>query len=185
MPTLLHIPLDPSCRILRIILSEKGLETDLQVERSWERRQDFMVLNPAGDVPVLIDGDGTTLMAVGRDLSMALEYLEERYPEPMLIGADPVSRAETRRLVAWFCQKFAAEVTDGLAGEKLLKPQTGATPNGDAIRAGKANIHYHLDYIGYLADRRHYLAGNQVTLADIAAAAHLSAIDYIGDGLPE
>lgn len=181
MITLLHIPLDPGCRILRMMLAEKGIDAHLEMERAWERRQEFMALNPAGSVPVLIDQDGTTLTAVGRDLSMLLEYVEEVYPDPPLIGRDPLAKAEVRRLVGWFHHKFALEVTDGLVGEKLLKPQAGETPNGEAIRAGKANIHYHLDYIAYLVDRRHYLATETVTLADIAAACHLSSIDYLGD----
>ncbi|HET6222763.1 MAG TPA: glutathione S-transferase family protein, partial [Dongiaceae bacterium] len=54
-------------------------------------------------------------------------------------------------------------------------------PDSQAIRAGNANIHYHLDYIAWLADRRNWLAGDDFSLADIAAAAHLSALDYIGD----
>lgn len=182
MATLLHIPFDPACRIVRVTLLEKGVSASLEVERSWERRDSFLALNPAGDVPVLVDGDGTTVMAVGRDLSGPLEYLEEVYPDPALIGTDPVARAEVRRLIAWFTQKFGGEVTDCLAGEKLLKLQMGGgTPEPDMIRIGKANIDYHLDYIAYLVDRRHYLAGETVTLADIAAACHLSVIDYTGD----
>ncbi len=54
-------------------------------------------------------------------------------------------------------------------------------PNASAIRAGHQNIHYHLDYIAWLCDRRRWLAGESFSLADIAAAAHLSAIDYLGD----
>ena len=54
-------------------------------------------------------------------------------------------------------------------------------PNASAIRAGLANIHYHLDYIAWLCDRRRWLGGERFSLADIAAAAHLSAVDYLGD----
>ena len=54
-------------------------------------------------------------------------------------------------------------------------------PHGPSIRAGHANIHYHLDYIGFLTEKRKWLAGDNFSLADIAAAAHLSTIDYIGD----
>jgi glutathione S-transferase len=99
-----------------------------------------------------------------------------------LIGKDALQRAETRRLISWFDQKFNTEVTENLVGEKMMKRFSKAgQPHGPSIRAGHANIHYHLDYIGFLTERRKWLAGNHFSLADICAAAHLSAIDYIGD----
>jgi glutathione S-transferase len=110
------------------------------------------------------------------------EYLDEVYPEVNLLGTDPLGRAEVRRLVSWFDVKFNREVTDNLVGEKLMKQVLKlGEPHGPSIRAGHANIHYHLDYIGFLTEKREWLAGNTFSLADIAAAAHLSAIDYIGD----
>jgi Glutathione S-transferase len=54
-------------------------------------------------------------------------------------------------------------------------------PFAPAIRAGLANIHYHLDYVAFLAERRPWLAGPTFTLADVAAAVQLSCVDYIGD----
>ena len=49
------------------------------------------------------------------------------------------------------------------------------------IRAARHNIRYHLAYIGWLVRARDWLAGNELTYADLAAAAHLSAADYLGD----
>jgi glutathione S-transferase len=54
-------------------------------------------------------------------------------------------------------------------------------PNSQAIRAGHANLPHHLDYIGYLVDRRRWLAGDHFSVADITAAAQLSTLDYLGD----
>ncbi|MEC7575875.1 MAG: glutathione S-transferase family protein, partial [Pseudomonadota bacterium] len=97
-------------------------------------------------------------------------------------GHDPVQKAEVRRLTCWFDIKFNQEVTENLVGEKLMKRFLKmGEPHGPSIRAGHANIHYHMDYIGFLTEKRNWLAGDQFSLADIAAAAHLSAIDYIGD----
>lgn len=178
MRTLFHLWLHPFSRKVRIVLAEKNLEFDLQIEKVWERRTEFLALNPAGDVPVLVEQDGTTLA----NSQVICEYLEEVYPEQNLLGHDPVQRAETRRLVSWFDVKFNREVSDNLVGEKLMKRflQMGE-PHGPSIRAGHANIHYHLDYIGFLTEKRKWLAGDNFSLADITAAAHLSAIDYIGD----
>ncbi|HIL27890.1 MAG TPA: glutathione S-transferase family protein [Micavibrio sp.] len=177
MRTLFHLWLHPFSRKVRIVLAEKGLEFDLKIEKIWERRTEFLALNPAGDVPVLIEPDGTTLA----NSQVICEYIEEVYNEVSLLGTDPVQRAETRRLISWFDVKFNREVTDNLVGEKLMKRFLKlGEPHGPSIRAGHANIHYHLDYIGFLTEKRQWLAGNDFSLADIAAASHLSAIDYIG-----
>src|SRR6201985_3313331 len=63
----------------------------------------------------------------------------------------------------------------------MREKKGGGPPATDVIRAAKVNVRYHLAYIGWLAQRRNYLAGDQLTYADLAAAAHLSAIDYLGD----
>jgi glutathione S-transferase len=179
MRILYHHWLSPFCRKIRISLAEKGLPFTLTVENVWERREEFLALNPACDVPVLIEADEKTILA---DSQVISEYLDEVYPERSLIGADPISRAETRRLTLWFDVKFNAEVTTNLVGEKMMKRLARqGQPDAQAIRAGLSNIHDHLSYISYLADERRWLAGDHLSLADITAAAHLSVIDYIGD----
>ncbi|MFN4090369.1 MAG: glutathione S-transferase family protein [Alphaproteobacteria bacterium] len=178
MPKLYHIPLSPYCRKVRIALREKGIEADLEAEPVWERRDPFLELNTAGTVPVYVDDDGTAIC----DSAAICEYLEEVQPEPILIGRSPAERAETRRLIAWFDGKFAREVTDQLYGEKVVKRmlRTGE-PSSAAIRAGKVNVVYHLEYVAWLTERRNWLGGDSFSLADIAAAAHLSTIDFLGD----
>lgn len=178
MRVLYHLWMHPFSRKVRLALSEKKLDYDLKIEKVWERRTEFLALNPAGDVPVLVEEKGTTLA----NSQVICEYLDEVYPDVPLIGKDPVQRAETRRLVSWFDMKFNKEVTENLVGEKLMKRVLKlGEPHGPSIRAGHANIHYHLDYIGFLIEKRSWLAGDDFSLADIAAASHLSAIDYIGD----
>ena len=116
------------------------------------------------------------------DATAICEYIEECHPDPALMGRNLLERAEVRRLVAWFDVKFNQEVSDLLLGEKALKRFKGeGEPDSRRVRAGCANIRTHLDYIGWLADRRAWLAGESFSMADIAAAAHLSAVDYLGD----
>jgi glutathione S-transferase len=178
MRLLYHFPLDPHSRKVRLALKEKQLEFALELERPWERREPFLALNPAGEIPVLVEPDGHAFA----DSTAICELLEERYPELPLLGPDMVSRAEVRRLVGWFDHKFHHEVTRNLVDEKIGKRLAGrGGPDSAAIRAGKANIRTHLDYVGWLSDRRCWLAGEQVSLADLAAAAQLSAVDYLGD----
>jgi len=178
MRTLYHLWLSPYSRKVRLVLGEKKLPFEMRMERTWDRRPEFLAMNPAGKVPVLEDEDGEVVA----DSYAICEYLEERYPEPTLLGATPAERAETRRLTAWFDTKFHAEVTSRIVGEKVAKKFMGlGEPSSEAIRSGCENVHGHLDYIAFLAERRNWLAGETVSLADLAAGAHLSCVDYLGD----
>ncbi len=178
MRTLHHFPLQPQSRKVRLLLREKLLECDLIVERPWERREEFLRLNPAGETPILIEDNGQVLIG---DYAIA-EYLEETYPDPPMIGREAKERAEIRRLIHWFDTKFHREVTQHLLDERIMKRLTGrGQPDSSAIRAGKINIGIHLAYISWLVERRNWLAGAELSLADLTAAAHLSAIDYLGD----
>jgi glutathione S-transferase len=182
MPTLYHLWLCPFARKVRIVLGEKKLEFDLVIEKVWERREEFLALNPAGEVPVFIErSDGEAGVALAESDAIC-EYLEEVYPDPPLIDGDAFARAEIRRLVAWFDLKFHREVTQNLVDEKINKRFLGlGAPSSVAIRAGRANIGTHLAYIEYLMARHNWLAGDSFSLADIAAGAQLSCIDYLGD----
>ncbi len=178
MRRLYHLPLDPGSRKVRLILQEKRLDFALKIEKVWERREAFLSLNPAGEVPVLVEPDGTILA----NAQVIAEYLDEVYPAPPLLPGSPIDRAETRRLVAWFDEKFAQEVSDLLVEQKVMRRFLGlGHPDVEAMRAAHANVHYHLDYVSWLSDRRTWLAGRNLTVADFAAAAHFSVIDYLGD----
>ncbi len=178
MRVLYHLWLSPFCRKVRIVLHEKKIEFEMRAEQVWERREAFLALNPAGEVPVLVEPDGTTLSGS----LIICECLDEINPEPPLLGSHPFQRAEVRRLVLWFDAKFNREVTENLVGEKITKRFLGlGQPDSGAIRAGHANIHTHLDYIAFLIGQRKWLAGDFFSLADVTAAAHLSCVDYVGD----
>ena len=191
MRTLYHLWLCPFARKVRIVLAEKKLPFELEIEKVWERREDFLALNPAGEVPVLIEANeaaGEPQVIV--DSTAICEYLEEIEPQPPLLGEGAIERAEIRRLVAWFDLKFQREVTVNLVDEKVNKRFLGlGAPSSSAIRAGHTNIAVHLAYIEYLIERRNWLAGENFSLADVAAAAQISGVDYVGDvpweGFPE
>jgi glutathione S-transferase len=178
MWTLYHHPSHPGSRKVRLALSELNIPCTVELESYWLRRPEFTRLNVSGEVPVLLLDEGQSVVG---DAAIC-EFIDEVKPDHTLLGPSLEQRSETRRLLQWFDQKFAREVTDNIIGEKLMKrlEHTGS-PVADAIRAGIANIHYHLDYIGWLTERRNWLAGNEFSLADCAAAAHISLIDYLGD----
>jgi len=177
MNRLYHVPLSPFCRKVRLALAEKRIEVELIEERYWERSPDFLRRNPAGKVPVLRI-DGRTLC----ESQAICEYLEETQPSVSLMPDTPAARAEMRRLVFWFDDKFHDEVTSKLLYERVNKKLTGeGYPDSRNVKSGAQRIKFHLDYMGWLLDQRRWLAGDRMSLADFAAAAHLSALDYISD----
>ncbi|MFN3936816.1 MAG: glutathione S-transferase family protein [Gemmobacter sp.] len=177
MNRLFHFPLSPYCRKVRLTLAEKRIEVELVEERYWEQGADFLRRNPAGKVPVL-RLDGRTLS----ESQAICEYLDETHPAPPLLPRDPDGRYEVRRLCAWFDDKFHDEVTSKLVYERVNKKIMGqGYPESRAIKFGASRIKYHLDYMGWLLEGRRWLAGDAMTLADFAAAAHLSCLDYISD----
>ena len=186
MLTLFHHPLSPQSRYVRLILSEYGIPVRLVDERFWERREEFLLLNPAGEVPVLVAEGQPAVPGAG----VIAEFVEESLPPSeavaRLMPPHAADRVEVRRLASWFNAKFEAEVSGPLVLERVFKrymtrEQGGGSPDTDALRAARHNIRYHLAYVGWLARSRDWLAGEHMSLADLAAAAHLSAMDYLGE----
>ena len=186
MSTLFHHTFCPHSRFVRLVLNEYGIEVRLIEERTWERRRDFLVINPAGTTPVLVDEGQPPVPGA----PIIAEFLDETHGAKLgdrrLMPQETGPRVEVRRLMSWFNDKFFAEVSGPLTGERFYKrhlpPEAGGgAPDTEVIRAARHNIRYHLAYIGWLVRARDWLAGNELTYADLAAAAHLSAADYLGD----
>ena len=177
MLRLYHFPLSPFCRKVRLCLSEKRVEAELVEEKYWERSADFLRRNPAGKVPIL------RIQAKTFTESMAIcEYLEYIHPDPELIPKAADERYEVRRLVAWFDDKFHHEVTSKLLYERVIKKISGGGfPDSKNVKEGARSIKFHISYMEWLLERRRWLAGENMSLADFAAAAHLSTLDYISD----
>jgi glutathione S-transferase len=186
MLTLFHHPFCPHSRFVRLVLGEYGLSVRAVEERVWERRQEFLVLNPACTTPVLVEEGHPAIPGA----AIIAEYLDEtrgaELGERRLLPLESGARVEVRRLTNWFNDKFFAEVSGPIVTERCYKrhmriEQGGGPPDTDAIRAARANVRYHLAYVGWLVRTRDWLAGERMSFADLAAAAHLSAVDYLGD----
>lgn len=180
MRMLHHWRLDPFSRQARLALAEKRMKARLVEERVWDGRQDFLALNPAGTTPVLVLDPGPlrTIVVGSRAI---LEFLEEVEPEPALIPGRPAERAEARRIADWFDRKYDAEVNSTLLFETIAKRMMGqGAPAAGALAAGREALRRHVGYVSQLAEGRGWLAGDRFTIADIAAAAHLSCADYLG-----
>jgi glutathione S-transferase len=186
MLTLYHHTFTPRCRFIRLIMAECGLSAEFVQEHAWRRRSEFLALNPAGQVPVLIENEGTPVCGA----QVIMEYLDEtmalRTPAQRLMPDSPDKRAEMRRLVDWFLVKMGGESVDLLVHEKIHKLEMtkdagGGPPDSKLLRVARANLRHHMRYIGYLANNRNWLAGDALSYADLAAAAHLSVADYLGE----
>lgn len=174
---LYHSFLSPFCRKVRLVLAEKKIEVELVEERYWESPPDLRRRNPAGKLPVL-RYRGNMLA----ESQAIIEYLDEAHPNPPLMPQTPLERHEVRRLCAWFDDKFNAEVTQPIMGERVWKKITRAGyPDSRLVKDGLRAIKEHIDYLSSLLEDRRWLAGDVLTLADFTAAAHFSCLDYISD----
>ncbi|BBE73700.1 glutathione S-transferase family protein [Oharaeibacter diazotrophicus] len=186
MLKLFHHPFSSASRFVRLMLAEHEAKVEMVVERPWERRPDFLALNPAATVPVMVENDGPPIVGP----ATIMEYVDETrgyaLSDRRLMPNHPEARAEMRRLVDWFGHKMQDEVTQYFAMEKLLKLEIpaslgGGAPDNQVLRVARLNVKHHLRYIGWLAGTRNWLAGDRLTFADLAAAAELSVIDYLGE----
>jgi glutathione S-transferase len=186
MLTLFHHPLFPACRFVRLSFGEYGEELALIEEKPWLRRKEFLTLNPAATLPVLLAESDEPIVGA----TVIAEYVDETRGvlkrDKRLFVEDPLARAEIRRLVDWYLVKTEADVARHLVRERVLKPvmaseHGGGAPDSGAIRAARANVRQHMKYTNWLAGTRNWLAGTRLTYADMAAAAALSVLDYLGE----
>lgn len=187
MNRLTHFPLCPHSRSIRLVLNEMQIEHELQLELPWAWRKAFLAMNPGGNLPVL-ELENHMVLAGTYPIS---EYLaEEAASDPgastgttPLFPGDIEARAEARRLVDWFHIKCHREVTQDLLYEKHYARAAsvkGHSPDSSVLIATSQNLKQHMRYIGFLIDYRRWLAGDELSFADLAAAGHVSCLDYLG-----
>lgn len=183
MASLIHFSLDPFSRRMRLALAEYGAAVEMLEEEPWAPSADIFSLNPSGTLPIYVEDSSTVICGV----EAIGEYLEEsRNEAASLIPGSVTERAEVRRLVGWFDTKFYAEVSEPALTEKIIRrfmtrEAGGGAPDMGRVRIAMNRLRPHLVYISQLANDRDWLAGAHLSLADLAAAAHVSVIDYLGD----
>lgn len=150
-------------------------------ENFWEKRKSFIAMNPAGEIPILFDNSSANLV-IGS--SVIIEYIEEKYQNgKSFIGDNYAKRSEVRRLQSWFDQKFYNEIGRCITNERYFNrfQKASNAPSSENIHNARKNLPIHFSYIEYILESRKYLAGDQISVADFAAGAHISVIDYFGD----
>ena len=181
MYRLYHHPVCPFSRKVRIHLNAKEIGVELIQENFWERRKEFIAMNVAGTVPVLFDNSNSAVVC---NSSTIIEYIEEKHSETEnFLGESFVNKSEVRRIQNWFDEKFYYEVSKYILNERFFNRYLpGATsPNSEVLRVARRNLNAHMTYIEYLLETRKYLAGDHISVADFAAAAQISVLDYFGD----
>ncbi len=187
MHTLTHFRLCPHSRSIRLLLAELEIGFALVEERPWEYRPELLAMNPAGELPVLALEGGPTLCgayAISEFVSEEMKGKQGGTHGAPLFPGSRVERAEVRRLVDWFHGKLNREVTREILEERVYRAYRSdnpGAPDTTILRAVRANLRYHMSYISYLAYDRGWIAGDDMSFADLAAAAHLSCLDYLDE----
>jgi glutathione S-transferase len=186
MLTLFHHPMSAACRFVRLTFGEFDEQISLIEEKPWQRRPEFLALNPAGSLPVLLAEADYAVCGY----SVIAEYLDETRGtmrrDRRLFAEDPIMRAEIRRLADWYLGKMENDVTRHLVRERVFKlhmpaTQGGGAPDSAAIRAARTNIRQHMKYTDWLADTRNWFGAERYSYADAAAASAISVLDYLGE----
>ena len=184
MRTLFSYPLCPFSRKVRLVLGEKKISFTLENEPIWKKREDFLDLNPAGQVPVFIDDIAGKPFVIHESQAIC-EHLEETTPTPSLMpkmsDTSIIERTTIRQICLFIDSVFYPEVGHKIVYEKSLKRLMGqGSLNSKNLRIGAQNLAKHLDYFSWLLEKHTWLAGESMTLADLTLAAHLSCLDYFG-----
>ena len=180
MKRLYHWPLDPAGRLVRLVLGEKGEAFDLFESTPWAPHPDVSALAHGAVAPALVEA-GPAGKAFACGTRAICEQMEELKPTPALLPEDPNERAEARRLWAWV-EAGCEEVTDKLLTERVMQwVRRDRQPDSEKLRRGAHALRGRLTFLNGMVEMNGYLAGRTLSLADLSAAAHLSAYDYFGD----
>ena len=170
MRRLVHLLMSPASRLVRLALAEKRVPCQLASPE-----------DPQAHLPVLVDLDGRSVTG----LWAIVDHLEGAHPEPPLLPDDAVERADALRMLDWAMTHFQDEVCRRIVFQKAPQAHTGSNtrqaPDMQTVRLGRQALRGSLPHLGALADRHGFLASREVSLADLAMAAHLSALDYFGE----
>ncbi|MEO0618873.1 MAG: glutathione S-transferase family protein [Pseudomonadota bacterium] len=193
MASLRHYRLCPHSRAARILLAEAGIICELIDDKPWEWAPDRLALDPAGELPVLSGPHGLVVGGIYPISEwVADSAFDERAGERDVtrrahaFSGSASERAEIRRLAAWFTGKMDREVTRLLLEERIYArfrasvADQATGPDPEVLRVAAANMSEHLRYLEHLTSGRKWLAGDVLTFADMAAAAQLSVVDYLG-----
>ena len=158
---------DPFSHRCRIVLFEKGMDFEVIDVDLANKTEDLAVLNPYGSVPVLVERD-----LVLSEANIINEYIDERFPHPQLMPADPVMRARARLFLYSFEQDLFSYV-------KALESSDEAV----AAKARKT-VSDNLTQLVPIFSRQAYLLGDEYSMLDVAVTPLLWRLEHYGIQMP-
>ncbi len=179
----LYNSLGPNPRLVRVFMLEKGIEIpaeEIDIMGGANRQAPYTDKNPGGQMPALELDDGSVLA----ETVAICEYLEEKNPEPPLIGATPEERAATRMWVRRIEFKITNPLTDGFRyaeGLAMFEERMHTIPQ--AADDLKALAREGLAWLDEQLAGRDYIAGDRLTLADILLYTFLDFGAGVGQGV--
>ncbi|MDX2167319.1 MAG: glutathione S-transferase family protein [Deltaproteobacteria bacterium] len=181
----LHTGLGPNPRVVKMFIAEKGLDiprVDVDLMSGENRRAPYTEKNPAGQLPCLELDNGHFLA----EILAICEYLEEKHPQPALIGSNAEERAETRMWTRRIDLNIVEPMANGFRygeGLMLFKDRMRTIPQAaDDLKAlGREK----LAWLDGLMHGNQFVAGQRFTLADILLFAFLDFGRTVGQPIDE
>ena len=168
MMTLYSGTTDPYSHRCRIVLYEKGMDFQVIDVDLANKPEDLAVINPHNQVPVLVERD-----LVLQQANIINEYIDERFPHPQLMPADPVMRARARLFLYNFEEQLFSHIADIGPG------------NSKATEKARAAIRDNLTQLVPLFSRQEYILGDEFSMLDVAIAPLLWRLGHYGIELPK
>ncbi|MHA3904489.1 glutathione S-transferase N-terminal domain-containing protein [Castellaniella sp. WN] len=161
----------PFSQRCRFVLFEKGMDFEIRDIDLYNKPEDIAVMNPYGQVPILVERD-----LVLYESNIINEYIDERFPHPQLMPADPIMRARTRLFLYNFEKELFVHVSTlenrGITDEKVRD-------------AARANIRDRLAQLAPLLVKNKYMLGEEFSMLDVAVAPLLWRLGHYGIELPK
>jgi glutathione S-transferase len=164
MIKLYDFPLSPRVRKVRIVLAEKGLQyekVNIDLMKGEQKKPEYLAINPYGKVPALQDNSTTVY-----ESTIIMEYLNDKYPNPPLLPADPGARSRARVLMHYGDNPYEGAVA-ALVGELMFKPMQGGAADQAVVTKAKQDLNTCFERLEKELGNNDYLLGSTFTLADI------------------
>jgi stringent starvation protein A len=168
MMTLYSATTCPFSHRCRIVLYEKGMDFQIIDVDLHNRPEDLAVMSPYGRVPVLVERD-----LILYESNIINEYIDDRFPHPQLMPADPVMRARARLFLHRFEQELFCHIDSVEDG------------NQKAAEKARATIRDNLTVIAPVFAKQKYMLGDEFSMLDVAIAPLLWRLDHYGVQLPK
>lgn len=181
----LYNGLGPNPQVVRIFMAEKGMDIPLEqvdIMAAENRKEPHLSRNPAGGLPTLELDDGSFLS----EITAICEYLEEKQPEPALIGTTPEERAECRMWTRRIDLQIVENMTSAFRyseGLPLFKERVSTIP--EAADGLKALVRERMAWLDGQIEGKQYVCGDRLTLADILLYAFVTFGGSVGQPLPD